>query len=70
MDDPYSKSIAGVFFQFNWSPYPFYEPEVFDITYGLTGEEAKLVLGGEVALWSEQADADPHPHRVGWSDMA
>ncbi|KAF8403969.1 hypothetical protein HHK36_012079 [Tetracentron sinense] len=29
----------------------------YDITYGLTEEEAKLVLGGEVALWSEQADA-------------
>ncbi|ERN20446.1 beta-hexosaminidase 2 [Amborella trichopoda] len=28
----------------------------YDITYGLTAEEAKLVLGGEVALWSEQAD--------------
>lgn len=28
----------------------------YDITYGLSDEEAKLVLGGEVALWSEQAD--------------
>ncbi|OVA19587.1 Glycoside hydrolase family 20 [Macleaya cordata] len=28
----------------------------YDITYGLTEAEAKLVLGGEVALWSEQAD--------------
>ncbi|XP_010037508.2 beta-hexosaminidase 2 [Eucalyptus grandis] len=28
----------------------------YDITYGLTEEEATLVLGGEVALWSEQAD--------------
>lgn len=28
----------------------------YDITYGLTSEEAKLVIGGEVALWSEQAD--------------
>ncbi|XP_021739254.1 beta-hexosaminidase 2-like [Chenopodium quinoa] len=28
----------------------------YDITYGLTQEEKKLVLGGEVALWSEQAD--------------
>ncbi|XP_044499377.1 beta-hexosaminidase 2-like [Mangifera indica] len=28
----------------------------YDITYGLSEEEAKLVLGGEVALWSEQAD--------------
>ncbi|KAK7243657.1 hypothetical protein RIF29_38465 [Crotalaria pallida] len=29
----------------------------YDIAYGLSDEEAKLVLGGEVALWSEQADA-------------
>ncbi|XP_076926599.1 beta-hexosaminidase 2-like [Bidens hawaiensis] len=28
----------------------------YDITYGLTEDEAKLVLGGEVALWSEQSD--------------
>eukprot|EP01018_Ginkgo_biloba_P021861 Gb_30298 [translate_table: standard] len=28
----------------------------YDITYGLSEEESKLVLGGEVALWSEQAD--------------
>ncbi|GLJ05445.1 hypothetical protein SUGI_0018340 [Cryptomeria japonica] len=28
----------------------------YDITYGLSEEEAKLVLGAEVALWSEQAD--------------
>ncbi|XP_074264530.1 beta-hexosaminidase 2-like [Silene latifolia] len=28
----------------------------YDITYGLTEKEKKLVLGGEVALWSEQAD--------------
>ncbi|MCL7048838.1 hypothetical protein MKW94_026453 [Papaver nudicaule] len=28
----------------------------YDITYGLTEDEAKLVLGGEVDLWSEQAD--------------
>lgn len=28
----------------------------YDITYGLSEEEAKLVLGGEVALWTEQAD--------------
>ncbi|KAM7269620.1 hypothetical protein ACFE04_025117 [Oxalis oulophora] len=28
----------------------------YDITEGLSEEEAKLVLGGEVALWSEQAD--------------
>ncbi|OIV92535.1 hypothetical protein TanjilG_02298 [Lupinus angustifolius] len=29
----------------------------YDIAYGLSEEQAKLVLGGEVALWSEQADA-------------
>ncbi|CAM0906432.1 unnamed protein product [Alopecurus aequalis] len=29
----------------------------YDIAYGLTAEEAKLVIGGEVALWTEQADA-------------
>lgn len=28
----------------------------YDITYGLSEEEAQLVMGGEVALWSEQAD--------------
>ncbi|EEF30666.1 beta-hexosaminidase 2 [Ricinus communis] len=28
----------------------------YDITYGLSEKEAELVLGGEVALWSEQAD--------------
>ena len=28
----------------------------YDITYGLSKEEVNLVLGGEVALWSEQAD--------------
>ncbi|XP_061353956.1 beta-hexosaminidase 2-like [Gastrolobium bilobum] len=28
----------------------------YDIRYGLNEEESKLVLGGEVALWSEQAD--------------
>lgn len=28
----------------------------YDITDGLSKEEAELVLGGEVALWSEQAD--------------
>lgn len=28
----------------------------YDITEGLSEEEAELVLGGEVALWSEQAD--------------
>ncbi|KHN21358.1 Beta-hexosaminidase [Glycine soja] len=29
----------------------------YDIAYGLSEEEAKLVLGGEVALWTEQADS-------------
>ncbi|RWR77688.1 Glycoside hydrolase family 20 [Cinnamomum micranthum f. kanehirae] len=28
----------------------------YDITYGLSEKEAELVVGGEVALWSEQAD--------------
>jgi hexosaminidase len=28
----------------------------YDITFNLTEGEAALVLGGEVALWSEQAD--------------
>ncbi|KAG5000353.1 beta-hexosaminidase 2-like [Glycine soja] len=28
----------------------------YDIAYGLSEGEAKLVLGGEVALWSEQSD--------------
>ncbi|KAH9326981.1 hypothetical protein KI387_007159, partial [Taxus chinensis] len=28
----------------------------YDITFGLSDEEATLVLGGEVVLWSEQAD--------------
>lgn len=29
----------------------------YDIAYNLTAEEAELVVGGEVSLWSEQADA-------------
>jgi hexosaminidase len=29
----------------------------YDVTYQLTKEEAKSVLGGEVALWSEQSDS-------------
>ncbi|XP_043693751.1 beta-hexosaminidase 2-like [Telopea speciosissima] len=29
----------------------------YDITYGLNETQGKLVLGGEVALWSEQADS-------------
>ena len=28
----------------------------YDVTEGLSEEERKMVLGGEVALWSEQAD--------------
>ncbi|KAL0090287.1 glycoside hydrolase family 20 protein [Phycomyces blakesleeanus] len=29
---------------------------IYDITYGLSKEETKYVLGGECALWSEQSD--------------
>ncbi|KAL6657724.1 hypothetical protein ACP70R_005504 [Stipagrostis hirtigluma subsp. patula] len=29
----------------------------YDIAYGLTDEEARLVIGGEVALWTEQVDS-------------
>lgn len=36
----------------------------YDITYGLTEEEASRVLGGEVALWSEQADPTVLDSRV------
>ncbi|XP_031488348.1 beta-hexosaminidase 2 [Nymphaea colorata] len=36
----------------------------YDITYGLNKEEVELVLGGEVALWSEQADATVLDGRV------
>ncbi|KAL3537269.1 hypothetical protein ACH5RR_000635 [Cinchona calisaya] len=36
----------------------------YDITYGLSTEEAKLVLGGEVALWSEQADSTVMDPRI------
>ncbi|KAG0082447.1 hypothetical protein BGZ92_011729, partial [Podila epicladia] len=32
----------------------------YDFTKGLTDEEAKHVIGAEVAMWSEQAD----PHNV------
>lgn len=28
----------------------------YDMTHNLTNEEAKNVLGGEVALWAEQSD--------------
>lgn len=36
----------------------------YDITYGLTDEEAQLVIGGEVALWSEQADSTVMDSRI------
>ncbi|XP_062077462.1 beta-hexosaminidase 2-like [Humulus lupulus] len=36
----------------------------YDILYGLSKEESKLVLGGEVALWSEQADQTVLDSRV------
>lgn len=36
----------------------------YDITYGLNEEEAKLVIGGEVALWSEQADPTVMDSRI------
>ncbi|KAL9142314.1 hypothetical protein ABFS82_14G161100 [Erythranthe guttata] len=36
----------------------------YDITYGLSGVEAELVVGGEVALWSEQADSTVMDSRV------
>ncbi|KAK2988077.1 hypothetical protein RJ640_002018 [Escallonia rubra] len=36
----------------------------YDITYGLTDDEAKLVIGGEVALWSEQADPTVMDSRI------
>lgn len=36
----------------------------YDITYGLNEEEAKLVVGGEVALWSEQADPTVMDSRI------
>ncbi|KAJ8565689.1 hypothetical protein K7X08_008265 [Anisodus acutangulus] len=36
----------------------------YDITYGLTDKEAQLVIGGEVALWSEQADATVMDSRI------
>lgn len=36
----------------------------YDVLYGLTKEEAKLVIGGEVALWSEQADPTVLDSRV------
>lgn len=36
----------------------------YDITYGLSGAEAELVVGGEVALWSEQADSTVMDARI------
>ncbi|KAL2511585.1 Beta-hexosaminidase 2 [Abeliophyllum distichum] len=36
----------------------------YDITYGLNETESKLVLGGEVALWSEQADSTVMDPRI------
>ncbi|XP_057800426.1 beta-hexosaminidase 2-like [Salvia miltiorrhiza] len=36
----------------------------YDITYGLKEAEAKMVLGGEVALWSEQADSTVMDSRI------
>lgn len=36
----------------------------YDIAYGLTEEEAKLVIGGEVALWSEQSDGTVMDSRI------
>ncbi|KAL6557440.1 Beta-hexosaminidase 2 [Orobanche minor] len=36
----------------------------YDITYGLNKTESKMVLGGEVALWSEQADATVMDSRI------
>lgn len=36
----------------------------YDIAYGLSEDEAKLVLGGEVALWSEQADSTVLDSRI------
>lgn len=36
----------------------------YDITYGLNKVEAGLVLGGEVALWSEQADSTVMDSRI------
>ncbi|XP_071736049.1 beta-hexosaminidase 2-like [Rutidosis leptorrhynchoides] len=36
----------------------------YDITYGLNETEAKLVIGGEVALWSEQADPNVLDSRI------
>nr|GFA42634.1 beta-hexosaminidase 2-like [Tanacetum cinerariifolium] len=36
----------------------------YDITYGLNETEAKLVLGSEVALWSEQANGNVLDSRI------
>lgn len=36
----------------------------YDIAYGLTPEEARLVIGGEVAMWTEQVDTTVLDGRV------
>ncbi|KAF8664230.1 hypothetical protein HU200_054771 [Digitaria exilis] len=36
----------------------------YDIAYGLTTEEARLVIGGEVAMWTEQVDTTVLDGRV------
>ncbi|KAI3444915.1 hypothetical protein Pfo_001580 [Paulownia fortunei] len=36
----------------------------YDITYGLSEAESKLVIGGEAALWSEQADSTVMDPRI------
>ncbi|KAK3125472.1 hypothetical protein QOZ80_7BG0605360 [Eleusine coracana subsp. coracana] len=36
----------------------------YDVAYGLTAEEARLVVGGEVAMWTEQVDAGVLDGRV------
>ncbi|KAG8391351.1 hypothetical protein BUALT_Bualt01G0178800 [Buddleja alternifolia] len=36
----------------------------YDITYGLSEAESEMVLGGEVALWSEQADSTVMDSRI------
>ncbi|CAI9103269.1 OLC1v1001723C1 [Oldenlandia corymbosa var. corymbosa] len=36
----------------------------YDIAYGLNEQDAELVIGGEVALWSEQADSTVMDSRI------
>ncbi|RLN34859.1 beta-hexosaminidase 2 [Panicum miliaceum] len=36
----------------------------YDIAYGLTADEARLVIGGEVAMWTEQVDTTVLDGRV------